>query len=186
MRDVLRKIGPALREIGFRGTSQNYRKVDDDFIFVINFQGSNWGPNFYVNLGAQPTFIPDEGMPDPKKLNEYQCVLRRRVGSEWPWDLSDDRFESLKDELMTTQATFFGHARTLRSALSTEAPAVLLKKFGAGATDVRAALFLARAALAVGDAAVARALAERGVELVGDIPGGIADELRKIASSGNA
>jgi hypothetical protein len=55
MRDVLKKIGPALREIGFRGSGQNYRKVDDDFIFVINFQGSHWGPNFYINLGAQPT-----------------------------------------------------------------------------------------------------------------------------------
>ena len=84
VKEVLKRVGPTLRALGFRGSGQNYRKQEGDFIFVINFQGSRWGDRFYVNLGAQPIFIPAEGDADLTKLKEYECVLRRRVGNEWP------------------------------------------------------------------------------------------------------
>jgi hypothetical protein len=31
VQDVLKKIAPVLRGLGFRGSGQNYRKVDGDF-----------------------------------------------------------------------------------------------------------------------------------------------------------
>ena len=65
----------------------------------------------------------------------------------------------------TTQAAFFSHARTLRSALSIEPPVVLLKKFSAGTTVVRATILLVRAALAVSDRVLARPLVMQGLEL---------------------
>jgi hypothetical protein len=58
---------------------------------------------FYVNLGAQPTFIPAEGDASLKTVKEYECILRRRVGSEWPAELSDAQFASFLDELVATQ-----------------------------------------------------------------------------------
>jgi len=48
----LEEGAPSLHALGFRGSSQNYRKQEGDFIFVINFQGSRSGDNSYVNLGA--------------------------------------------------------------------------------------------------------------------------------------
>lgn len=95
MREVLQRIAPVIRALGYRGSGQNYRKTEGDFVFVINFQSSSWGDRFYVNLGAQPVFIPAEGDADLKRLKEYECVLRRRVGEEWPWQMPESLFASL-------------------------------------------------------------------------------------------
>jgi len=80
MRDVLKKLAPALRAAGFRGSGQNYRKADGDFVLVINFQGSRSGDKFYVNLGAQPTFIPAEGDAELDKLSARTCQRWSRTG----------------------------------------------------------------------------------------------------------
>jgi hypothetical protein len=114
MKEVLKRVAPILRALGFRGSGQNYRKAEGDFVFVINFQGSRWGDNFYVNLGAQPVFIPAEGDADLGKLKEYECMLRRRVGAEWPWEMSDERFVALQADITSSQATFFGNAQTVQ------------------------------------------------------------------------
>ena len=167
MREVLKRIGPALREVGFRGSGQTFRKREDDFVFVINFQGSRWGDFFFVNLGAQPTFIPAEGNASLTTLKEHECVLRRRVGEEWPWELSDRQFASFMAKLMSTQGRFFARAGALRAALATETPEALIKKFSTGTTHARASLHLARAAHALGHHDLACRLAHRGIKMAG-------------------
>jgi len=181
---VLKKIAPLLRGMGFRGSGQNYRKVAGDFVFVINFQGSRWGDNFYVNLGAQPAFVPAEGHADLKKLKEYECILRRRVGHEWPWQMSDDSLATLVAEITSTQATFFGQAQTLRGALAVDTLDELLRKFSSGTTEARATLHLARAAAALGHLDTARKLVGRGLELAGDTATILRSELQSVLDSG--
>jgi len=180
LKDVLKRVAPILRGLGFRGSGQNYRKTDGDFVLVVNFQGSRWGDNFYVNLGAQPIFIPAEGDADLKTLKEYECILRRRVGTEWPWQMSDQLFDSLQREIMTAQASFFGRAQTLRDALAVDSPDDLLQKFSAGTTEARATLHLARAAARLGYIEKARMLADRGLELAGDRAAILKAELRRV------
>ena len=166
--EIFKRTALVLRELGFRGSGQNYRKVEDDFVFVVNFQRSRSGDSFYVNLGAQPTFIPAEGDAALKTLKEYECVWRRRVGTKWPQQLSDSQFQSFVDELVTSQHAFFDHAKSFRTAVATEPPEALLTKFSAGSTRGRAALHLARAALALEHSAVARELATLGLSLAKD------------------
>jgi hypothetical protein len=183
MKDLLKRIAPFLRGMGFRGSGQNYRKVDGDFVLVINIQGSRWGDNFYVNLGAQPIFVPAEGNADLKTLKEYECILRRRVGQEWPWQMSDDHFTELEAEITSTQASFFGHAQTLRAALAVDAPENLLRKFSSGTTEARATLHLARAASTLGHFDTAQKLVTRGVELAGDTGTILRSELQDVLVS---
>ena len=183
MEDALKRIGPILRSLGFRGSGQNFRKADGDFIFVINFQGSRWASNFYVNLGAQPTFIPAERDADLSKLKEYECVLRRRVGGDWPWDLSEERFNALVQAITATQADFFGNAQTLRSALAVDTPGELTRKFSSGTTEARSTLHLARAAVALGHRDTALALVARGMELAPDRAVHLRDDLEKVRGS---
>ena len=180
MKEVLKRVAPSLRALGFRGSGQNYRKREGDFIFVINFQGSQSGDNFYVNLGAQPVFIPAEGDADLAKLKEYQCVLRRRVGQDWAWQMSDQRVASLEAEIVTVQAAFFANAQTLRTALASDSPDELLRKFSSGTTEARAALHLARAATHLGHLETARRLVDRGFELAGDRATILRAELRRV------
>jgi len=180
VKEVLKKVGPSLRALGFRGSGQNYRKREGDFVFVINFQGSRWGDNFYVNLGAQPVFIPAEGDADLGKLKEYECFLRRRVGKEWPWQISDQSLASLEAEIANAQARFFANAQTLRSALASDSPDELLRKFSSGTTEARATLHLARAAKHLGHLEAARRLVDRGLELAGDAATGLRAELLRV------
>jgi Domain of unknown function (DUF4304) len=180
MREVLKRVVPNLRALRFRGSGQTYRKREGDFVFVINFQGSRWGDGFYVNLGAQPVFIPAEGGADLEKLKEYECVLRRRVGGEWSQLMSEDGFVSLEAEISATQALFFGNAQTLRSALCIDSPDELLRKFSSGTTEARAILHLARAAAHLGHPETASKLIERGLELAGERGTILRAELRRV------
>lgn len=180
MKEVLKKVAPVLRALGFRGSGQNYRRSEGDFVFVINFQSSRSGDNFYVNLGAQPVFIPAEGDADLAKLKEHECILRRRVGKEWPWRMSDKLFASLEAEITSAQSAFFGNAQTLRSALAVDSPDDLLRRFSDGTTEARATLHLARAAAKLGHRETARKLVDRGLELAGDRATSLRSELKRV------
>ena len=183
MREVLKKLAPALRIAGFRGSGQSYRKAEGDFIFVINFQVSRLGDTFSVNLGAQPIFIPAECDADLKQLKEHESVLRGRVGGKWPRQMSDERAEALQAEIISTQKSFFGHAQTMPAALAVDSPDVLIEKFSTVTTRARAALHLARAELALGHRDKARALADRGLELAADRATVLRSELSEVLES---
>lgn len=183
MQDVLKKLAPSLRSLGFRGSGQNYRKTEREFVLVINFQGSRWGDNFYVNVGAQPAFIPAEGNADLKKLKEYECVLHRRVRTEWPWEMSDDMTATLVTEVTSTQAVFFAHAMSLPVAIQRDSTEELLRKFCVGTTKARAALHLARAAVALGHVDAARDLVSKGLELASDRATVLRSELQSVLDS---
>lgn len=164
-RELLQQIAQFVRALGFRGSGQHFRKYEGDFAFVVNIQGSSSGDKFYVNLGAQPVFIPAEGNADLKKLEEYECVLRTRVGDAWPWQMPEDLIATFQAELTASQAEFFGHAQTLRETLATGSVDHLLEGFTRGTSAARASLHLARAAKELGHVGTARELVERGLEL---------------------
>jgi hypothetical protein len=106
MKDILAELGPMLRSCGLKGSGQNFRKITELCVSVVNFQKSSSGDRFYVNLGVQPLFIPDVGGqdPDPQKIKEYECVFRRRLPPPqgllgWPYAMNSLRIEALKSEL---------------------------------------------------------------------------------------
>ncbi|WP_143036450.1 DUF4304 domain-containing protein [Collimonas sp. OK242] len=166
--EIFKKIAPTLRSLGFRGTGQNFRKSDNDFAFVINLQVSRSGENFFVNLGAQPTFIPAEGNAELGKLKEYECILRKRVGKDWSFHMSEEAIASLIAEISSAQASFFGDVQTMRQALAVEPPEELLRRFSSGTTQARATLHLARGAVKLGYLNVAKQLVEYGLLIAGD------------------
>jgi hypothetical protein len=182
MREILSKLAIPLRRLGFKGSGQNFRRIDGDFIFVINFQGSRWGDVFYINLGAQPLFIPaeNEEMPDPRKLKEYECVLRTRVGDQYPWRMTERETQELVIRLDVAQRNFFDRAQRLRSAIESDPSETLLHEFCAGTTKARAALHLARACVALGHSEKALQLVRSGLELAGDQATGLRAQLNKI------
>jgi hypothetical protein len=85
MKAILQQLGGPIRVWGYRGAGQNFRRIVGDVVFAINFQKSGSGDRFFVNLGGQPTAIPDasDGEPKPKTLKEYDCVFRFRLHGDW-------------------------------------------------------------------------------------------------------
>ena len=179
MKDILKELGSYIRSLGFKGSGQNFRRLEDDVVFVINIRGSSSGQVFYVNLGAQPTFIPTKSTTPLAMLKEYQCVMRTRVGINWQWSIAGEELDALKREIDLTQREFFGLARTLRLSLAHDSADALLSKFKMG----NAALHLARGAAALGHAATADALVERGLAKAGERAGGLISDLHAVRES---
>jgi uncharacterized protein DUF4304 len=188
MREVLKKLGASLRAVGFRGSGQYFHKKKGDFIFVVNFQGSRWGDVFYVNLGAQPVFIPNEvGVGhDPKRLKEYQCIHRKRVGDQWRWKMSDTMFGALEAELLAALKGFFVHTQSLWKSIAVASPETLIREFSQWTTDARAALRLARGSLALGYPDKAPALATLGLNLAGERASVLRLELKDVLDVASA
>lgn len=168
MKELLKELGTFIRALGFKGSGQNFRKTEVDFVFVINIQGSRTGGVFFVNLGAHPVFVPAECDAALTTLREHECIMRSRVGSEWPWALPSDAVAMLKSEIETAQEEFFGRMRTMRTVIPNEPVEQLITKFSAGTTPARAALHLARAAFALGHRDSAMSLAEHGLAIASE------------------
>jgi Domain of unknown function (DUF4304) len=63
-----------LKASGFRKVGATWRKRFAEAVGVINLQGSQWGPSFYINLGVHFTEIGEKDEP-----LEYHCHIRSRL-----------------------------------------------------------------------------------------------------------
>ncbi len=83
------EFAPRLRDIGFKGSGQNFRRVTGDTINCINIQGNKYGGSCAVNLGLHLTFLPvnpGDELPNLKEVREVECEFRRRLA---PGDKED-------------------------------------------------------------------------------------------------
>ena len=89
------ELSPKLREIGFKGSGQNFRRVNNETVNIINIQVSKYGGSCAVNLGLHFTFLPlnwSTDLPDIKKIREYDCEFRMRLSPKvngdywWKYD----------------------------------------------------------------------------------------------------
>lgn len=168
MKELLKLIAPRMRELGFKGTGQNFRRSEGDLLSIVNFQSSRTGDVFFVNLGAQPAFVPATGFSELKSLKEYECMLRCRVGTEWSWGMSELELDAMVTEIAKRSSEFFGQALTLRQALTQADVPELIRNFSSGTTQARAALHLARGAHNLGLHEKAMELANHGLAIAED------------------
>lgn len=67
-------IKPRLKALGFKKSGLNWRRSTEDVIQVLNIQKSQWGPEFYINLGV---YIIPLGPEDKPPHN--RCQIRTRL-----------------------------------------------------------------------------------------------------------
>ena len=79
-----------LKVYGFRKSKTTWHKITDDSILVLNIQGSQWGPEYYINLGVYLHTLGSELNP-PVNL----CHIQRRV------EHNNRTVELMVDEAMT-------------------------------------------------------------------------------------
>ncbi len=74
---------PLLRQDGFKGSGQNYRRIQGDVIHAINIQNNKYGGSCCVNLGLHFAFLPvcwdGRKLPDLKTIKEADCEFRCRL-----------------------------------------------------------------------------------------------------------
>lgn len=69
-------IDEVLRDEGFMKKSRSWHKLCDETVFLVDLQKSNWGEQYYVNLGVLLRGLRD--IPRPKLL---ECHVRDRLES---------------------------------------------------------------------------------------------------------
>jgi len=76
------EFAPKLRTLGFNGSGQNFRRIREEVIHILNIQVNKYGGSCCVNLGLHLTFLPVAGgtrLADPKQLRVTSCEFRWRL-----------------------------------------------------------------------------------------------------------
>ncbi len=180
------EFDPILREAGFKGSGQNYRRVIGDIIHALNIQGNRWGGSCIVNLGIHVTFLPDtlNKVREAATFKVIHCEFDRRISD----DSTSDGWWSYGDTIAAAESSarslirafcaqaepYFQHYSTVPAILSAlvckvngtpEPPPTLC---GIGPTPVRAALVAARIHRFRSEIAESRRLAQMGLATLGD------------------
>lgn len=75
-------VVPFLREIGFKGTFPNFKRVDENKIDLLTFQFSQYGKRFVVEIAQCSangiTFNSGQKIP-PEKVGVYHCFPPNRT-----------------------------------------------------------------------------------------------------------
>jgi hypothetical protein len=164
---LARDFYPELRSEGFKGSGATLRRVLGPIVHVVNFQGSDSGKGFYVNLGAHPVFLPMEGggTAVPDRIDEAACAFRDRLappGGALQWPYRRTAMASLAREWRDQGQPFFARYSTFPDDLVTLIKASVREP--PGSYD---ALKHARVALHLGLRDEARILARSALSTVG-------------------
>ena len=73
-RVIVESIRSDLKAEGFRKHGATWRKTFPQTILVLNIQKSQWGPQFYINLGVYLSALGPNAKPP-----EHRCHLRTRL-----------------------------------------------------------------------------------------------------------
>jgi hypothetical protein len=66
---------PFFKQYGFKKMRTTWRKSTDDFVFVLNIQGSQWSKeDYYINVGIYIKALGTKQNP-----YEYDCHIRSRI-----------------------------------------------------------------------------------------------------------
>jgi hypothetical protein len=190
MDDILKDIGSMLKAWGLKGSGQNYRKIGDQSVMVVNFQISTNPDRFYVNLGVQPLFIEDESgkLPDSKKLKEHDCIFRKRIPPPegmlgWPRQLDAPSLDRLKQALTGAFQDYLTPLARIPGLITDLTPdqfMALDDNSILGGKGARMCLHFARIALARNDRPKARAFAQLGLDLCGPVAASLRGTLKQL------
>jgi hypothetical protein len=101
--EIIEVLKPHLKIAGFKKLRANWFKEVKDTILVFNAQGSQWGPEYYINLGIYIKVLGEELKP-----LVYRCQIQYRiehdeyndveklVGDSLEWFYRHDNIQKLK------------------------------------------------------------------------------------------
>jgi hypothetical protein len=199
-------LAPVLRAEGFVGSGRTFRRIGEHLIQVVQVQGSQWGGQFAVNLGIQPTCIQsDLSTPaDFRKIAPEACEFRRRLSTDgadqwWSYvgtpESMDAAVAEATEVYLAVGPPAFAAMSDANSPIWTltpkefagRAPKLLgFESLGFMSTEVRMARALALMRQAAGNRQDAVGFARHALDQIGDGPGGdgLRQELRAIVQGG--
>ena len=72
--EQIKDVGRLLEPLGFKKLHQTWHRATPDTIQIVNVQGSQWGPEYYLNVGTYLLALGQETTPP-----ESRCHVRARI-----------------------------------------------------------------------------------------------------------
>lgn len=103
------KFFPRLRQAGFVGSGQHFRRIKGEVAHAVSIRGDKYGDMCHVGVGMHLTFLPgtfDQPI-DFKKIREYECEFRlhnifpKRKVEGWLYLWGSAEVEELTDAYFT-------------------------------------------------------------------------------------
>lgn len=183
---IRQKLAPALRADGFVGSGRNFRKIQQDWLTILNIETSRSGDAFTLNIGVHPCAFPDVlgRVIEPKKMKVQLCEFRTRLSAEegvFEWKLATGEAAIVN----AVEQALSCYQRTCREQLAyltgAESPFVhaTLDDYAKGvydfspfdARDIRTPLVIARLHHFYQRTEIAREFAQYGLQHVGNSVG---------------
>lgn len=177
---------PLLREQGFKGSGQHFRRINGDVIHTINIQNNKYGGSCCINLGLHLSFLPiawpKDQMPDLSTIKEIDCVFRMRLApkgkSDYWWKFKsgviypsvEKRVQHLIKTYQEEGETKFAQFDTVEKVanmISVEQieKANYLEIFG-GCVPAHGAMIMAKINKHLGNIELSKSLAEAGLKVL--------------------
>lgn len=72
----------ALKPLGFKKKRHTFSKADNGFYKIIHIQKSQFGDDFYINIGIHPVGLPQlitDQLQVKENISIFDCILRTRI-----------------------------------------------------------------------------------------------------------
>ena len=101
---LAKRFYPELRKEGFKGSGRTLRRIDEPLVHVFNVQASHGGDGFYINLGANLTYLYPTIATNTRGSD---CAFRERLDPPtrypnrmWPYAYAEAEANALIDEVI--------------------------------------------------------------------------------------
>jgi hypothetical protein len=74
--EQITNLAPLLKAEGFKKKGSTWHRLTSDGVHVVNIQGSQWGPEYYLNVGFYLAALGGDETP-----TEYRCHVRNRISA---------------------------------------------------------------------------------------------------------
>lgn len=80
--DFITNLHAALKPLGFKKKRHTFSKADNGFYKIIHIQKSQFGDDFYINIGVHPIGLPQlitDQLQVKENISIFDCILRTRI-----------------------------------------------------------------------------------------------------------
>ncbi len=178
---LAKRFYPELRKEGFKGSGRTLRRVNEPLVHVVNVQGSHGADGFYINLGANLTFLYPL---IPEKTLESNCAFRDRLDPPvqfpnrlWPYAASEPDANIVIDEVIRAWHDS-GHAFFEAYASYPESFERLIRETDFGPMHPNHVFTHAKIARQLGQEDTARTLVRNALPAVGEAATGLLNKMQ--------
>ena len=106
-KQVSNTLSIRMKELGFKGSSFNYRLDSEHFVFAFGIQANRYGGSFCAEFGIYPKQVVIQSQKmDFNKIRYFDCKVRTRITPrgmvDFWWQYSEMENENIKSVLEVT------------------------------------------------------------------------------------